>query len=224
MEKLQSKYKYVLFDLDGTLSESGIGVKKCIEQTLCEMKKPQADLSNYTLYIGPPLVQTFKKLCGLSDDEAQTALDIYIKHYDEFGIAYNRLFDGMEEVLRSLKDTGAKIAVCSSKYEPFAENVIKLLKIEKYFDAICGSTKDGSRKEKEDLIPYAVKTLGGDILTDKKNVVMIGDTYFDAKGARITGVDFIGVGFGYGNIAEMEKEGMTFLAQKPADLKGFLIR
>ena len=217
---MKSRYKFVLFDLDGTISESGLGVRKCIEQTLSDMKKPAVDLSDYTKYIGPPLLQTFNELCGLPLQEAQDALDIYIKYYNNFGIAYNRLYDGMEDVLADLKKAGAKIAVCSSKYEVFAEDVVKMLKVDKYFDAVCGSTKDGSRKEKEDLIYYAVKKIGGDI---DDSVVMIGDTYFDARGAKLTGVDFVGVKFGYGNIEEMNKEGMVFLAENAEKLKDFLI-
>lgn len=217
---MQSKYKYILFDLDGTLSESGTGVKKCIAKTLEEMGKPQADLSDYSKFIGPPLLQTFNRLCGLSQEESKKAVEIYIKHYDDFGINYNCLYDGIHKLLINLKKTDAKIAVCSSKYEPFARQVVEILKVDKYFDAICGSTKDGSRKEKEDLIPYAVKTLGGEM---SDSIVMIGDTYFDAKGAKITGVDFIGVEFGYGDISLMREQGMDKLAKTADDLQTFLI-
>ncbi len=216
---MEKKYDIALFDLDGTLSESGLGVKKCIEATLEEMGKPQADLSDYSLYIGPPLLQTFQNLCGLNPEEAQRAVSVYIRHYDNYGLKYNKLYVGIDRVIQDLKNAGTKIAVCSSKYEPFAVQVTELLGIKELFDKICGSTRDGSRKEKEEIIPYAVKSLNGK-MTDK--IVLIGDTEYDAKGARITSVDFVGVEFGYGDLSKMKGEGMKMLAKTTSDLYKFL--
>ena len=122
-------------------------------------------------------------------------------------------------MLKKLKESSAKVAVCSSKQQKPADNVCEFLGITKYFDAVCGSAPDGSRKEKEEVIPYTVNVLGGKI-SDK--VVMIGDTKFDAKGARLNGVDFIGVNYGYGTLEAMKAEGASVFADNVKELEALL--
>lgn len=218
-----SKYKYVLFDLDGTISESAGGIRKSLEHAITALGKPLPNLDDYTLYIGPPLIDTFRNVCHFSEEDSQKGVELYRSFYDEKGKHINNLYDGIKDVLIKLKENGAKIAVCSSKYEKFAEEIVANLGVSDCFDAVCGSTLDGSRKDKKDLIPYAVKSLGGDINSDKENTVMLGDTYFDARGARQCGVDFIGVEYGYGSIRAMKDEGAEVFAKTPADLLPLLI-
>lgn len=215
-----SKYDIALFDLDGTISASAEGIKYCLEKTLDIMDKPHPDLSDYSKYIGPPLLHTFQKLCGLSAKEAQKAVEIYVKLYDVDGLRQNMLFDGIKDVLRACKENGITIAVCSSKHEAIATRVVELLGVLDYFDAICGSTIDGSRKEKEDLIPYALNKLNSN---KSDRVVMIGDTKFDAKGAKKCGVDFIGVTYGYGTYEDMVLEGAEIFAGTPQQLYELLV-
>ncbi|MBQ8056878.1 MAG: HAD hydrolase-like protein [Ruminococcus sp.] len=215
-----SKYDIALFDLDGTISQSAEGIKYCLKKTLDIMEKEHPDLSDYSKYIGPPLLFTFQNLCGLTPEEAQKAVEIYVKLYDVDGLRQNKLFDGIEDVLKACKNNGIKIAVCSSKHEAIATEVVKLLGVYEYFDEICGSTIDGSRKEKEDLIPYALKKLNA---TGDDSVVMIGDTKFDAKGAVYCKVDFIGVTYGYGKKQDMIDAGGKVFAETPQELHNYLI-
>ena len=215
-----TKYDAVLFDLDGTISASADGIKKCIELTMGQLGKPCPDLSDYSDYIGPPLNRTFSLLCGLSDEDVARALPVYRAFYDIHGTAANRLFDGVREVLEALRNSPMKVAVCTSKNERLARDVIAYLGIGEYLDAVCGSRDDGSRKEKSDLIPYALQTLG-DI--PPKRAVMIGDTYFDTLGAVATGVDFIGVTYGYGTKPAMENAGAENFAAAPADILLYLL-
>lgn len=217
--KLMPRYDYILFDLDGTLSESAPGIRKCIELTLEKLQKPAPDLSDYSKFIGPPLADTFSGLCGLSQEDTQKALVIYQEFYKIHGLKANRLYDGIEDLLKRLSESDAKVAVCSSKQQKPADDVCELLGITKYFDVVCGSAPDGSRKEKEEVIPYTVNVLGGKI-TDK--VVMIGDTKFDAKGARLNNVDFIGVNYGYGTYETMVAEGATTFAEDVKELEKLL--
>ena len=217
-----TKYKYVLFDLDGTISESAGGIRKSLEHAITALGKPLPNLDDYTLYIGPPLIDTFRNVCHFSEEDSQKGVELYRSFYDEKGKHINNLYDGIKDVLIKLKENGAKIAVCSSKYEKFAEEIVANLGVSDCFDAVCGSTLDGSRKDKKDLIPYAVKSLGGDFNSDKENTVMLGDTYFDARGARQCGVDFIGVEYGYGSIQAMKDEGTEVFAKTPADLLSLL--
>lgn len=217
---MRSKYDIILFDLDGTLSQSADGIRQTIEYTLKKMNKPVPDLSQYSLYIGPPLRHTFLNLCSLNEDESDIAVEIYRKRYSEVGKNLNRLFDGTDSVLAALKESGAKLAVTSSKYEPFVREIVSALNIEKYFDAVCGSNLDETRKEKEDLIPYSVSCLNGS-MTDR--IAMVVDTTYDVIGAKLTNTDFIGVSYGYGNIYDMKKLGADKFADSPAQLLNFLM-
>lgn len=217
------KYKYVLFDLDGTISESAGGIRKSLEHAITALGKPLPNLDDYTLYIGPPLIDTFRNVCRFSEEDFQEGVELYRSFYDEKGKYINNLYDGIKCVLSELKENGVKIAVCSSKYEKFAEEIVEILGVFDCFDAICGSTLDGSRKDKKDLIPYAVKSLGGDFDSEKENTVMIGDTYFDARGARQCGIDFIGVEYGYGSTQTMKDEGAALFAKMPNELLPLLI-
>lgn len=218
-----TKYKYVLFDLDGTISESAGGIRKSLEHAITALGKPLPNLDDYTLYIGPPLIDTFRNVCHFSEEDSQKGVELYRSFYDEKGKYINNLYDGIKDVLIKLKENGAKIAVCSSKYEKFAEEIVANLGVSDCFDAVCGSTLDGSRKDKKDLISYAVKSLGRDFNSEMENTVMLGDTYFDARGARQCGVDFIGVEYGYGSIQAMKDEGAEVFAKTPADILPLLI-
>lgn len=212
------KYKYFLFDLDGTISESAIGIRESLEKAILRLNKPLPNLDDYTLYIGPPLIDTFKNVCCFSDEEAHVGVEYYREYYNTKGKYRNKLYAGIDEVLKKLKKSGGKIAVCSSKYEKFAEEIVELLGVREYFDAVCGSTLDGSRKDKKDLIPYAVNALGGDLEENRAEIVMIGDTYFDAKGAKVSGVDFVGVEYGYGTNQSMIAEGADTFASDTVEL------
>ncbi len=212
-------YDCILFDFDGTISESALGVRKCVELTLEEMGRPIPDLSDYSKYIGPPLTRTFEKLCGLSRDESLLALPIYRKYYDRVGIKENRMFDGVEELLKTLREDGYRLAVCTSKNERLAVKSMQAIGADSYFDAICGSKDDGSRKEKKDLIPYALHTLRCE---DTRRAVMIGDTYFDAEGAMICSIDFIGVLYGYGTESTMRDYGAEKFAHTPKEILSFI--
>lgn len=215
-----TKYDYVLFDFDGTISRSGDGVRRCIELTLAEMGRPCPDLSDYTRYIGPPLTRTFTNICGLTEQESLVALSIYHGYYRETGVRMNSLYDGVAETLTALRDAGVKMAVCTSKSEPQAGKSLRYIGADGYFDAVCGSCPDGSRKDKIELIPYAMDALG---CTDPRRAVMIGDTYFDAEGAAACGIDFIGVLYGYGTRESMQAYGARDFADTPRDIMRYLL-
>lgn len=212
-------YDYVLFDLDGTLSQSAPGIRRCIELTMEKMGKEVPDLSDYSRYIGPPLITTFQKLCKLSLEEAKVALGIYLEFYDTEGEPRNSLFEGTVHLLQRLRKSNARVAVCTSKNEVSAKNVCDFLGISWLLDALCGSDHSTGRREKEDIIPYAMETLGA---TKNDKVVMIGDTHFDAKGARYNNVDFIGVTYGYGKQEDMQAAGAKEFAHSASHLEKLL--
>ena len=213
-------YDYVLFDLDGTLTASAPGIRRCIELTMEKMGKEAPDLSDYSRYIGPPLITTFQKVCGLSLEEAKQALGIYLDFYDTEGEPRNSLFEGTMDMLMKLRESGAKVAVCTSKNEISARNVCAFLGITEVLDALCGSDHSTGRREKEDIIPYAIETLGAN---QGDKIVMIGDTHFDAKGAAHNKVDFIGVTYGYGKKETMIEAGAEIFADSAEELTNMLL-
>ncbi len=213
------RYDCVLFDLDGTLSDSAEGIKKCIEMTMQELQKPCPDLSDCADFIGPPLNRTFSLLCGLDDADVDRALAIYRRWYEVYGTKANRLFDGMTEVLEALKESPMKVAVCTSKNERLARDVIDYLHIGGYLDAICGSLDGGKRKQKEELIPYALEVLG----CARDRAVMVGDTCFDTRGAVACGVDFLGVLYGYGRLDTMQAAGAVRFVDTPKEILNYLL-
>ena len=104
------------------------------------------------------------------------------------------------------------------KYEQFAKEIIDILGLSRYFDAVCGSNLEGDRKDKKDLIPYALKALGTTLEKDRENAVIIGDTFFDTKGAVQTGIDFVGANYGYGDIDKMIEAGGKVFADTPLEI------
>ena len=217
------RYKYLLFDLDGTVSESAEGVRLSLESAINSLGVPAPDLDDYTLYIGPPLLDTFRELCGLDEEQSRRGALLYRDVYNEKGKYKNRAYDGMKRLLEDLREQGARTAICTSKFEPFAREIIEIIGLEGCFDAVCGSTLDGSRKDKKDLIPYAISALGGDLERDRERAVMLGDSFYDARGARLCGVDFIGVEYGYGATEGMIAEGALHLAKTVGDLRELLL-
>ncbi len=195
------KYKYILFDLDGTISQSAEGIRYSLEKTLESLGVTGVDLSDYTKYIGPPLLDTLKNLCKLPDELCDEGYELYKNFYAEKGKLLNKPYDGIKEVLSELRSRGLKLAVCTSKLELTAEIVVEELGLADYFDAVAGSNRNSTRKDKKDLIPYAVERLGGSL----DEAVMLGDTWYDAKGAMECGVDFIACSYGYGKDEDMAK-------------------
>jgi phosphoglycolate phosphatase len=216
------KYKYILFDLDGTIAESAEGIRYSLEMALKDLGVTGVDLSDYTKYIGPPLLDTLKNLCKLPEELLEKGYDLYRDYYCREGQFMNKPYKGIESVLLELKKSGAKLAVCSSKLEESAVVVMKEIGLASYFDEICGSNRESTRKDKRDLIPYAIEKLGG-TLNEKSSAVMLGDTFYDAKGAMECGVDFIACSYGYGANEEMAKYKPVAWADKPEELLELLL-
>ena len=213
-------YDYILFDLDGTLIESAEGVRLSLAHAMEALSLPCPDLSDYTKYVGPP-EDTMRGMCAVPEPLIPKAMQEYRDYYDEVAIGKNKLFDGVAEMLTALHEAGCQLAICTSKNEPVAGYVARTMGLDRLIDAICGSTLDGSRKDKVDLIPYAMESLG---CTDKAKAVMVGDTHFDAKGAALCGVNFLGVTYGYGTKEGMAACGAIGFADTPGELLKHLLR
>lgn len=214
------KYDYILFDLDGTLTASAEGVRVSLEYAMQTLALPCPDLSDYTLYVGPPLEDIFRDICSVPEALISRAMQLYRDYYDIHAISVTKVFDGIFPMLRALREGGCRLAICTSKNEPVAKKVADELGLSPYFDAICGSSLDGTRRAKADVIPYAMERLG---CTDKTRAVMVGDTHFDAQGAQIAGVDFLGVTFGYDSREGMARYPSIGFADTAAELPGYIL-
>lgn len=217
---MKCKYDAVLFDLDGTLSQSHEGVKASLIYALNQTGKPiPAEIEDTSRYIGPPLMDTFRNMCGLTQEEADKAAELYKYIYQKENKLKNYCYEGIPELLSDLKASGVKLGVATTKYEPFAEEVLKIIGIYDMFDTVSGTTADGRVKEKSQTIEAAVKRMN---CTANDKIVLIGDSMFDTLGAKETGIDFIGVLYGYGRQSDMEKCGGSIFAETADALKQLL--
>lgn len=195
-------YKAILFDLDGTLTDSGEGITKSVQYALERIGKPEPDLQKLRVFVGPPLIEQFEKYAGIDEKTARRAVEIYRERYAPIGIYENELYPGIEDMLAGLKNRGYKIGIASSKPENFVKIVAEYFHIESYFDEIVGSEPEGGRTNKTEVIEEALRRMG---LTDHRDqVIMVGDKEHDVFGARRAGLECIAVSYGYGTKEELE--------------------
>lgn len=203
------KYDVILFDLDGTLTDPGLGITNSVAYALKKYGITAESREELYKFIGPPLHKSFEMFYGFSEKEAMRAVEYYREYYKEKGIYENSVYDGIENLLEKLKEAGKKVIVATSKPEVFAKEIIRHFSLDEYFFYVAGSNLDGSRTVKAEVIEYALAEGG---VTDKSSVVMIGDREHDIIGAKKAGVDSIGVLFGYGSREELEAAGATHIA------------
>jgi len=187
------RYELVIFDLDGTLADTSIGIYNCHRYTAVQMGMSEPSDAQLKGVIGGPLLETYKKRFNFNEQQARTAVEIYRRRYSEQGIYEAKIYEGIPELLEMLKDKGVKLAVATLKKEEFAKIILNDLRIANYFDLIRGV--DGADSlSKEDLIRSCIENI--DIAASKS--VLIGDSMYDAIGAQSCGIDFIGVTYGFG--------------------------
>lgn len=209
-------YHTILFDLDGTLTDSGPGITNSVAYALKKWNIEEKDINVLRKFVGPPLDASFAKYYGFSKEKCVQAIQYYREYYLTKGIYENQVYDGMEELLKWLRDTGRRAIVATSKPEPSAIHVLEYFHIDSYFDIIAGATMDGSRVEKSDVIRYALDRAG---IRDLSGVVMVGDRENDIQGAKANGLDSIGVLYGYGSREELEEAGAMQIAETVEDLR-----
>lgn len=212
-------YQYVFFDLDGTLTDPGIGITNSVAYALNKWNIEVKERSELYKFIGPPLEESFRKYYDFSEKDAQKAVEYYREYFCVTGIFENTIFDGTEKLLADVKQSGRKVVLATSKPQEFAEIILKHFHIEQYFDYVAGATMDASRNKKADVIRYALELCGNPDLND---VVMVGDREHDIHGANVNGLDSIGVLCGYGDRDELQTAGATYIVDKIEDVWEFL--
>lgn len=214
------KYTTILFDLDGTLVDSGMGVTNSVAYALEKFGITPPPRRELFKFIGPPLVQSFSEFCGFDDEKTTLAIKYYREYYSKKGITECTMYDGILELLQSLKNKGYKIGLATSKPEIYATVVVKNKGIDTYLDFLASATTDEkTRATKEDVIDYALT------LCEEKNrdkIIMIGDRHFDINGAKSFGLDSIGVTFGYGSEQELRNAGATHIAHTVCEINNIL--
>ena len=207
------KYKNLLFDLDGTLTDSSEGIIKSVLYTYEKMQLDPPEESVLHTFIGPPLSDSFVKH-GVPEKDKDKAVAIYRERYNSIGKFENAPYPGMIELLQKLKDEGFKLYVATSKPEKTAIEVLDHFEMTGYFDEIAGATFDSSRVQKEDVIRYLLDKME----ENDEGTVMIGDTTFDVLGAAELGIPCIAVTWGFGDEAEMQKAGAVSIVKEMDEL------
>ena len=204
--------KTILFDLDGTLTDSGEGIINCVIYALERFGLPIPPRDSLRYFVGPPLRDSFIKQ-GVPADRAEEAVEVYRERYIPIGKFENTPYPGIRELLESLKAQNYTLYVATSKPEQMSIDILEHFDLAKYFDCICGATMDTSRSNKEAVIAYLIQRNGQ---TD--NMIMVGDTKFDVIGAKAHGIPCIGVTWGYGSVEEMQQAGAFAIAETMAQL------
>ena len=214
------KFQTLLFDLGGTVTDSGPGILNSVRYALEKAGMRSADEEELRSFIGPPLHEQFQRFCGITAEQAKKMVSLYREYYTEKGIFENRVYDGVIPVLGRLKERGCRILLATSKPEKFARIIAQHFGFVQYFDFIGGANLDGSRTEKQEVIEYVLSECGAECRSD---VLMIGDRRYDIEGARRAGVHSMGVLYGYGSRAEIEEAEPDFIAETPDEIAGIVL-
>lgn len=210
--------KAILFDLDGTLTDSGDGIINCAAMTLERFGLPVPSREEMRVFVGPPLHETFVKF-GVPADRATEAVEIYRSRYIPIGAYENTPYPGIEEMLKNLHVLGYRLYVATSKPEETSVKILEHFGLANYFTRICGAALDRSRISKESVIAYLLEQTG-----EAANMIMVGDTAFDVIGAKEHGIPTIGVAWGYGKVQDMIEAGAVSIAESVDQLYQMLIQ
>lgn len=216
---LMQDHKFILFDLDGTLTDPGLGITNSVLYALRKYHIQVSRRSDLYKFIGPPLHESFENYYGFSKEKAKEAVEYYREYYREKGIFENSLYYGIEDLLKELQSNGKILLLATSKPEIFAKQILSHFNIAEYFSFCAGSNLDGSRTKKDEVIAYALKN--SDIL-NLSDAVMVGDRMHDIIGAKQNHIDSVGVLYGYGSREELEQNGAESIAETVENLKYIL--
>ena len=214
------QYKYLLFDLDGTITDSETGITRCVAYALNYFGIQVNDLRELSPFIGPPLLDSFKDFYNFTDEQATVAVAKYRERYADKGILENELYPGIEELLTDAQKNGKTVILATSKPEIFAKRILDHFGLSDYFSFVAGSGLDGSLHTKTDVINYILQS---NQITNLESVVMIGDRKHDIIGAKNVGIDSIGVLYGFGDYKELSDAGADHIAENIPALRKLLL-
>ncbi len=223
-------YHYILFDLDGTLTDPKLGITGCVQYALRKLGREVPDADALEPFIGPPLMDSFREFCGLDEETGAKAVAYYRERYAVDGLFENEAYPGIVQMLARLQAAGCHLAVASSKPEVFVKRILERFEMLPYFEVVVGSELDGSRVQKEEVVEEALRRLLGEDglmraasgqITD---AVMVGDRKFDVQGAKQFGLACIGVTYGYAAAGELEEAGADEIVESVEELGEILLK
>lgn len=206
-------YTAILFDLDGTLTDSADGIVNSVVYALEKKAIPYSNKQELRRFVGPPLQDSFRDYCGFSDEQSKEMVRLFREYFTDKGIYENAVYDGVPEMLDSLCKAGFTLAVATSKPEAFAKQILTRFGLAKYFKVIAGASMDGTTKPV--VIRQALARLG---IEPSEHVLMVGDREHDILGAKEVGISSLGVLYGYGDEAELRKAGADHIVQTPSEI------
>ena len=217
---MNNNFEYILFDLDGTITDSGEGITKSVQYALKYFDILVNNLEELRKFIGPPLKESFKEYYKFDEEKANIALVKYREYYADKGIYENDLYDGIIEVLDKLKQNGKTIILATSKPEVYAKQILEYFKIDKYFTFVAGSDFEETRVRKGDVIKYALE---GAKISELSKVIMVGDREHDIIGAKENNIKSIGVLYGYGDVIELTQARAEYIAKNPKEILDIIL-
>lgn len=212
-------FEYILFDLDGTLTDPKEGITKCVQYALASVGIDEPDLDKLEPFIGPPLHESFMDFYGFDREKAMELVEKYRERFNDTGIFENNIYPGIADMLNVLKEAGCKISIASSKPTVLVERILDHFDIRKYFDSVVGSNLDGTRSKKEEVVEEALRQLE----CVKEKTAMVGDRKFDIEGARAFGLTGVGVSFGYAAENELQEAGADYIVDTVEELESLLL-
>ncbi len=220
----KSVKQYILFDLDGTLTDPKVGITTCVQYALGEFGIEEPDLDKLEPFIGPPLKDSFIQYYNMTDEQAEKAVEKYRERFQVTGLFENELYGGIHDLLRTLKAAGMHLAVASSKPTVFVERILKHFKLDKYFEVVVGSELNGERVEKAQVVQEVLHQFFPGTLPKYDEVYMVGDRKYDIAGARTFRIETIGVTYGYGSEEELTEAKADHIVGSVAELKKLLMQ
>lgn len=215
------KYTHLIFDLDGTLTDSGLGILRSARYALEHFGIHVEDLQELRPFVGPPLEQSFQRFYGLNEEEALEACRVYRVRYRQTGVYENEVYPGIPEALQQLQEAGYQLMIGSSKPIDMVDIVLDHFHLRRFFNYIGARDMEGRLYSKSDVLRDLLcrATAAG----EQQRILMIGDRKFDVEGAHELGLPCVGVLWGYGDRAEMEACGADYIAERVGDLRDLLI-
>ena len=214
------KYDVIAFDLDGTLTNPERGLIASFIYAFKKMGIDYGSPESLRRFIGPPIYEEWQKEFGLTPEESGKALLIFREFFSVYGWWDNELYPGVEKMLASLKAKGKKLVLATSKPEIFALKIVELFDIKKYFDFVGGAATDKTRDKKHEVLEYSLAAVGN---PDRDKCILVGDRIYDAEGAKMCGIDSLGVLYGHGSEEEIKNSGFTMLASTVDDINKLLV-
>lgn len=216
--------KYLLFDLDGTLTDPRVGITTCVQYALRHFGIDEPDLAKLESFIGPPLRESFMNFYGFDAGQAEEAVEKYRERFQDIGIFENQVYEGIPHMLHTLQSKGIFLAVASSKPQVYVERILEHFDLKKYFSVVVGSELDGTRENKDEVVQEALNRLFAYKPIRKKEVYMIGDRSFDVEGAKALGIESVGVTYGFGSMEELKEAKADYIVRSVGELEKFLLR